>query len=125
MRSFLGILLGFVAWTVLWLGGNFVLLKLFPGAFPEAGEFQVSERKALLSALGLSVVCSLVAGSVAARQAGRGAAAVGVLGGILLAVGAAVEIANWKVMPLWYHLVFLALLVPATLLGGIFAPRRA
>lgn len=125
MRSFLGILLGFVLWTVLWLAGSFAIGLACPGAFPKAGEFQVSDRNALLALLLLAAVCSLGAGCVAARRAGRGARAVSILGGILLAVGAAVEAANWKVMPVWYHLAFLALLVPLTLLGGLFAPKRA
>lgn len=125
MRSFLGILLGFVLWTVLWLGGGYAVGRAFPEAFPKAGEFQVSDRNALLALLLLSVLCSLGAGCLAARQAGRGARAVSILGGILLAVGVAVEAANWKVMPVWYHLSFLALLVPVTLLGGLLAPKRA
>lgn len=125
MRSFLGILLGFILWTVLWLGGNFVIGMVFPEAFPKDGEFQVSERNALLAMLALSVVCSLGAGCAAARRAGRGARAVSILAGLLLAVGAAVEVASWKVMPVWYHAAFLALLVPMTLLGGLFAPKRA
>lgn len=125
MRSFLGILLGFALWTVLWLGGSLAIGAAFPGAFPEAGEFQVSDRNALLAMLTLSVLCSLGAGCVAARKAGRGARAVAILAGILLAVGVAVEAANWKVMPVWYHLAFLGLLVPVTLFGGLFAPKRS
>ena len=125
MRSFLGILLGFLLWTALWLGGNSVIGMAFPEAFPKDGEFQVSDRNALLAMLALAAVCSLGAGSAAARRAGRGARAVAILAGILLAVGAAVETANWKVMPVWYHAAFLALLVPLTLLGGLFAPKRA
>jgi len=125
MRSILGIVLGFLLWTSLWLGGGYALGKVFPEAFPKNGEFQVSDRNALIAMLLLSVVCSLCAGSTAARRAGRGARAVSILAGLLLAVGVAVEAANWKVMPVWYHVAFLALLLPMTLLGGLFAPKRA
>jgi len=124
MRSFLGILLGFLLWSALWLLGNSAIAMLFPEAFPKEGEFQVSDRNALLTLLALSVLCSVCAGSAAARRAGRGARAVSILAGILLAVGAAVQAGSWQLLPLWYHAAFLGLLVPMTLLGGRFAPRR-
>jgi hypothetical protein len=37
---------------------------------------------------------------------------------IQLAVGSAFEASYWDMTPVWYHLVFLALLVPTTVLGG-------
>ncbi|MCW5874766.1 MAG: hypothetical protein KIS88_09005 [Anaerolineales bacterium] len=41
-----------------------------------------------------------------------------ILGVVLLLVGIAVQRQYWKLMPLWYHLLFLALLVPTTLFGA-------
>jgi hypothetical protein len=40
-----------------------------------------------------------------------------VLGLSLLGSGAFVESAVWHLMPVWYHVVFLGMLIPATLLG--------
>ena len=37
---------------------------------------------------------------------------------ILLLVGIAVQIHLWKVYPIWFHLIFWALLIPMTILGG-------
>jgi hypothetical protein len=45
------------------------------------------------------------------------------LAAVLLLVGIFVEIQYWNVMPVWYHLIFLAVLVPATLWGGRIAGR--
>ena len=46
-----------------------------------------------------------------------------VLGLLLLVVGVGVQAAMWNLMPLWYHLPFLALLLPATLAGAALARR--
>ena len=44
----------------------------------------------------------------------------------LLALSIACSLAGgvWSLMPVWYHLIFWALLVPVTLLGGMFVLRR-
>jgi multisubunit Na+/H+ antiporter MnhG subunit len=41
-----------------------------------------------------------------------------VLGVLLLAFGVFIQIQFWNQIPLWYHLIFLALLVPMTWLGA-------
>jgi hypothetical protein len=40
------------------------------------------------------------------------------LGFLLLAVGILFQTQLWRLMPLWYHLCFLALLVPFCLIGA-------
>ena len=37
---------------------------------------------------------------------------------LLLGTGVAVQIGVWTFMPTWYHLTFLALIVPASVMGG-------
>ena len=44
-----------------------------------------------------------------------------VLAAILLAVGLYAEISYWTMLPVWYHLIFLVLLPPATIAGGRLA----
>jgi hypothetical protein len=71
-------------------------------------------------------VCSLASGWTTAIVVGRSAMTpVLILGVILLAVGVLVQGLNWDKLPLWYHLPFLALLVPATVLGGMLCRRPA
>ena len=40
------------------------------------------------------------------------------LAGTNLFIGIVVEVMYWSLMPVWYHIVFLALVVPMTLQGG-------
>lgn len=120
MRAFLAVVLGYAAWTALWLGGNAGLRALFPDAWPAEGPYEAPLPLGL--ALALSVVCSLVAGALAGALArGRPVLALAVL---LLLTGIGVQASLWEEMPLWYHLGFLALLVPVTLLGGRRGTRR-
>lgn len=114
MRAILAVILGYGLWTILWLGGNAGLKAAFPDALPEGGPYTATLP--LVLALALSVFCSLASGALAGALA-RGAPVL-VLALFLLATGIGVQTTAWDLMPLWYHLVFLALLVPVTLLGG-------
>ena len=40
------------------------------------------------------------------------------LGTLLFIFGAMVEAMAWSYLPIWYHVIFLALLIPVTALGG-------
>lgn len=121
MRAFLAVILGYAAWTALWLGGNGLLF----GRAAEvvgAGE-RYTAVGPLSGAIGLSLVCSLVAGLIADKLAGA-ARPVLVLAGLLLLTGLGVQASAWDLMPVWYHLLFLVLLIPATCLGGSLGSRR-
>jgi len=115
MRAFVAVVVGFVVWTVLWLGSGAAVRAAMPDALPTEGA--ITDTTALLVVLALSVVCSLVAGFVTVRIQAAGPAVI-VLAILLLVVGIGVQASGWDRMPVWYHLVFLALLVPMTLLGG-------
>ncbi|UYN90747.1 MAG: hypothetical protein KIT08_05795 [Anaerolineales bacterium] len=72
---------------------------------------------ALLTMLVFAALVSLAAGYVVTLVS-AGANLPLILGVILLLVGIMVQRQYWKLMPVWYHLLFLALLVPATLFGA-------
>jgi len=114
LRKILGVVAGYVAWTVIWLGGNAALAAASPESFDEQGATSSAGLLALL--LVLSVVASLVAGRLSV-VVGRAPVALWT-GVLLLLTGIGVQIGYWELLPVWYHLSFLALLVPATLLGG-------
>lgn len=114
-RKIAGVIAGYALWTVMWLGGN----ALF---FSEAAR-QVEALEPytapgpLLAVVLLSVVCSVAAGLVCAWIAhSRGALIV--LGLLLLLTGIGVQASVWQLMPIWYHLTFLTLLIPVVLLAG-------
>ncbi len=123
MRRIVGAIVGYVVWTAIWLTVNATV-------FAEAGEViaagdAFTETGSLLRLLAYSIACSLAGGVVAAIAGGKRARGA-VLGNavLLLATGIFVQAGIWSLMPVWYHLIFLALLVPVTLLGGMFVPRQ-
>lgn len=124
MRTFLSILAGFSAWTILWCTSNFAAASLSPRSFGADGS--VHHAPMLAAFLILSLGFSLVAGFVTARLAeDRAWRAASILAAIQLAVGGFVQAQYWELMPLWYHLPFLAMLVPGILAGARFGARSS
>ena len=122
-RSIGAVVAAFVLWTVLWLA----LSAGIQVALPElvAPGQPVTHMGVLLGYLVWSVVISALSGWVcAAVKAERPMKTVWVLALILLAVGVGVEASAWSLTPVWYHLVFLTLLLPATVWGGGLRTRR-
>ena len=117
IRSILVVLLGVATWSALWLVENQTVAAVFPDSFAEDGTTQ--DAGLLVLILALSVVDSLVAGFVTAALSKKSRfGRVLAVGLVLLAIGIMVQVGYWELMPVWYHLSFLALLVPATLIGG-------
>lgn len=117
-RIILAAVAGFLLWTALWLITGLVVLAVVPEAYGEDGR-TVTSAGVLLVFIVAALVISLVAGWLAmlvGREGGRRAAMI--LAVILLLTGLGVEIAGWAYSPVWYHLVFLGLLVPATMAGA-------
>ena len=117
IRSILSVLAGTGAWGVLWVGGNSALATALPGSFDESG--LTSSGGLLVLILVYSVALSVLAGWITARIARRSPTKHALaLGALQLAIGIAAQAAYWELMPLWYHLPFLALLIPGNLLGA-------
>jgi len=128
LRVILGIVAGFIAWSILWVGSDQLLINLSPGWY---GAHQLAFQKAMFNKteftpdstililhLVRSVVISIMSGFLAAVIArGNRNAPLG-LGILLLVFGAFIQVMAWSYLPLWYHVAFLALLIPMTILGG-------
>lgn len=120
-RDILAVAAGAVLWAVLWVGGSALVAPL---TGVEAGQ-PVTETPVLLGYVGYSVLLSMLAGYVAAAVAGADPLRpVRWLAGVQLLLGVIFEVSAWSLTPVWYHLVFLALLIPAVLLGGRLRSRR-
>jgi hypothetical protein len=122
-RMTLAVIAGAAVWAVLWIGGT----KALQAAFPEtlAPDRPVSHPGFLLAYIGYSVLLSVLAGWVtAAVQGKQPMPAVWILAALQLTLGILAEVAYWSLLPVWYHLVFLALVVPATLYGGMMRAGR-
>ena len=111
-----GFVVGFIVWSILWLGSD-VLIVSFPTLAP-SGDYAVIPTNYLLLKLSSSVIFSIIAGLIAAWISGETMKAPLILGVMLLIVGLIVQISRWKPIPVWYHILFLILLLPMAVLGG-------
>jgi lysylphosphatidylglycerol synthetase-like protein (DUF2156 family) len=120
-RLVLGVIAGVTIWSLLWIAGTGAAQAAFPDVLDPAQRLE--HVGALLGYIAYSVVLSLLSGYVAAAAAAAGGAraamrAAWIVAVILLGLGIFFEVLYWEMLPVWYHLVFLALLVPATVYGG-------
>jgi len=117
LRIFLGIIVGFVVWSILWVGIDAVLRAVWSG-YDESVKAMTFSSTMLMISLVLSAFCSIVAGFVAALIARENLRSPLILGILLLIFGIFVQISVWDKIPLWYNLAFWILLIPMTILGG-------
>ena len=116
MKTAIAVTVGYLAWSALWLGGNAVIQSIYAESISPEGA--ISDVVPLLLALVLSIACSLLAGVVASAMAKQGKA-VAIMTALLLATGIGVQVGiAWDLMPVWFHLTFLALIVPCCVVGG-------
>jgi len=128
LRIVLGVIAGFFAWVIVWVGVEKILIAILPDwygapqlAFQEAitngGQF-TAETRLLLSHIVIESTVSVMSGFLAALIAGENTRAPLVLGFLLLAVGLLKAVMSWQYVPLWYHVIFTAILLPMAILGG-------
>ena len=122
LRLILGIVLAPIFWGVIQFPGNLLVSSMYPdvmgGSVPPPLAY-------LLIALALSAAYAVFAGFCAALTAGTNENRLSIGAGlVLLVVGIGVQVAFWDTLPVWYHLVFLASIVPLTYLGTrIYKPK--
>ncbi len=128
LRIILGIITGFIAWSILWVGSDQIFMSISPSWY---GNHQYAFQAAMVNKtpftpdttilfmhLLRAAVISIMAGFLAAMVSGENRKAPLYLGILLVLFGAAVEALAWSYLPIWYHIIFLALLIPLTILGG-------
>lgn len=128
VKVVLGVIAGFVAWTILWLGTNALLMTFSPNWYGTAylaleqsvnleQPFQLAAGIALIDLI-RSFIISIISGYLAAVISGENRRSPLILGVLLLIVGIAFQAIVWNYIPIWYHIVFLALLLPMTFVGA-------
>lgn len=123
-RRILAVLAGAVVWAVLWIGGTMLAQSLFPAQLNPTQP--ITHTGALLGLILYSVALSLLAGFVTAVVGkAQAVTAVWALAVLQLLLGIGFEASAWNLTPVWYHLVFLALIIPATVMGGRKRAARA
>lgn len=125
VTKILSVIAGYAVWTLIFLGGNFAAQAARPELYDESG---VTTDVSMLSiGLVISVIASLVGGFVCAKIAGTSKTiCASILAVCLLGTGIPVQLGFWDVLPVWYNLTFLILLVPVTMVGAglVKAPSK-
>jgi len=128
VRIVLGVIAGFIAWSIAWVGGEKILSAMMPEGFgaqqrafqaavENGGQF-TADTTLLLTHIVLGSIVSVISGFLAALIAREKRRAPLVLGFLLLALGLLKAVLSWPYVPLWYHVIFTALLLPMTIMGG-------
>jgi hypothetical protein len=122
-RAIGGVVAAFALWTVLWLGFTQVMAGVFPDVVDP--ELPLTHTAVLLAYVVYSILISTLAGYVCAAIRGADPMrTVWTFAIIQLVVGIGFEASYWGMTPLWYHVVFLALIVPATVWGGVLREEK-
>ena len=111
----------------MWVGSEKIISAIWPAfgvhqrAFEEAikngGQF-TAETPMLLTHIVMGSIVSVMAGALAALIAGENSRAPFVVGILLLAMGVMKAVMSWQYVPIWYHVIFAAILLPLAILGG-------
>lgn len=128
MRIALGVIAGFFTWVVLWFVAELAFSAASPAwygahqrAFTAAiktGSPFSADATILLIHIVIGAIACLLAGVLAAFVARENRHAPLILGLVLLAFGILKAVMSWPVVPIWYHLLFTAMLLPMTMWGG-------
>lgn len=117
VKIILGVIAGFVVWSILWVAADAVL-RTISTTYDESAKTMNFTSTLLIVPLVLTAIVSIISGFIAAFIAKENQKSPLILGVILLIVGIFVQMGYWEQIPLWYHLTFWILLVPMTILGG-------
>jgi hypothetical protein len=130
LRIVLGVICGFIGWMVLFIGIEKIISAVWSSfgvnqkAFEEAvkngagASGFTADTTMLLTQLVFGTIVSVMAGSVAALIAGENSKAPLIAGCLLLAMGIAKAVMSWQYVPIWYHIIFTAMLLPMAIVGG-------
>ncbi len=128
VRIALAVIAGFFAWVMAWVGSEKALSAIwqdgfgvhqraFEAALKHGGQF-TADMSLLLMHIVLGSIVSVLSGFLAALIAGESVRAPQILGFLLLAMGLLKAFMSWPYVPIWYHVIFTALLLPMTIMGG-------
>lgn len=124
LRAIAAAIVGYALWTALWFAGN---IAFFAEAAEAVGNGERYDKPGpLVAVIVLSIVCSIAAGASAGfigGRCGRGRVMALIVGVLLLLTGIGVQASAWDLMPVWYHLTFLVLLLPVTFGAGLIVTR--
>jgi hypothetical protein len=118
-KQILGVIVGLMAWFVAVAVAGVLLRSLWPEYVAASGDLSFT-LPMKLTRLSIGALTTLAAGAVTVLVARSGWTAVGT-GALLLLIFIPEHISLWNKFPIWYHLTFLASLVPLAVVGGRIA----
>ena len=128
VRVVLGAIVGFFAWSIVWVGSEKIFSAIWPawyGAHQHAFEAAIAtggqftpDTTILVMNIVRGAIVSAMAGFLAALIAGENKRSPLILGVLLLAFDLLIVVLSWQHVPLWYGVIFTVLLIPMTILGG-------
>ena len=127
-RIVLGAIAGFFAWSIVWIGSEKILSAIWPewygahqtafeAAIANGGQFTPDTTILVMNIVRGSIV-SMMSGFLAALIAGENKRSPLILGFLLVAFDLLIVVLSWRHVPLWYGVIFTALLIPMTIMGG-------
>ena len=123
----MGVIAGFFGWMIAWFAGEKILSAVWPAFGVHQAAFQAvienggqftANATMLLAHIVLGAIVSVFAGFLAALVAGGNRRAPLIVGVLLLIVGVLKMVMSWPYVPIWYHIIFTAMLLPMTIVGG-------
>lgn len=127
VRIILSVIAGFFSWAIAWVGSEKILSAIWPAFGVHQAAFQAAienggsftaDPTILLIHIVLGSIVSVMSGFLAAFIAGGNQRAPLVLGFLLLALGVLKAVMSWPYVPIWYHVIFTAILLPMAIVGG-------
>ena len=127
LRIVLGVITGFIGWIIVWFASEKALSAIWPAfgvhqkAFEDVlknGGSYTAETGPLLTHIVVGSIVSVMAGWLAAFVGGENSKAPLIAGCLLLAMGIAKAVMSWQHVPIWYHVIFTAILLPMAIVGG-------
>lgn len=127
LRIVLGVVAGFITWFIVWVGVEKIVSALWPAfgthqaafqtAITDGGRF-TADTTMLLTHIVMGSIISVMSGALAALIAGGNSRAPLIVGFLLLALGLLKAVMSWPYVPIWYHVIFTAILLPMAIIGG-------
>ena len=122
-KKVLGVVTGLVVWVSIVIVAGIVMRRSWP-AYASVAAAMAFTLPMLIVRLSISALATLAAGFVSGIILPRSMVARLMPGVILLIAFIPQHIMLWDKFPVWYHLTFLASLVPLTYVGGEIPARR-
>jgi hypothetical protein len=117
LRMILGVLAGFLVWSIIWVGSSTILMAL-SADYAKSMETMSFSIEMHVFALIRSFICSITAGWISVLVSKEFSKTTFCLGVLLLVFGLFVQVSVWDKLPVWYHVIFLSMLIPLTFAGG-------